>query len=101
MTSEIRWQTGKSLRSVLAICGAWLLLSLAGCKSNTTDDHASAASKPVAAPAPTAVLQVPEDALPAQRTGGFDGTLAYNHVAKLVAFGPRPSGSQAISQAQD
>jgi len=101
MTSKICWQTRKSLRSVLAICGVLLLLSFAGCKSNTTDDHASAASKPVAAPAPIAVPQVPEDALPAERTGGFDGMLAYNHVAKLVAFGPRPSGSQAISQAQD
>ncbi len=101
MTSKICWQTRKSLRSVLAICGVLLLLSFAGCKSNTTDDHASAASKPVTAPAPIAVPQVPEDALPAERTGGFDGTLAYHHVAKLVGFGPRPSGSQAISQAQD
>src|SRR5260370_6614443 len=101
MKSKIRWQTSKSLRSMLAICGVLLLLSFAGCKSNTTADHASAASKPVAAPAPVAVPQVPEDALPAERTGGFDGTLAYHHVAKLVGFGPRPSGSQAISQAQD
>src|SRR5258708_31767561 len=101
MTSKIGWQTRKSLRSVLAICGVLLLLSFAGCKSDTTDDHASAASKPAAAPAPIAVPQVPEDALPAERTGGFDGMLAYNHVAKLVSFGPRPSGSQAISQTQD
>src|SRR5882724_3773150 len=101
MTSRICWQTRKNLRSVLAICSLLLLLPFAGCKSNTTDDHASAASKPEVAPAPIAVPQVPDDALPADKTGGFDGTFAYNHVAKLVSFGPRPSGSQAISQAQD
>src|SRR6266436_83965 len=101
MISKICRQTRKSLQSGLAICGLLLLLPFAGCKSNTTDDNASAASKTEVAPAPIAFLQVPGDALPAYKTGGFDGTLAYNHVARLVSFGPRPSGSQAISQAQD
>jgi hypothetical protein len=45
--------------------------------------------------------QVPDDGLPAESTGGFDGKLAYGHVAKQVSFGPRPSGSQAILQVQD
>jgi Zn-dependent M28 family amino/carboxypeptidase len=34
-------------------------------------------------------------------TGGFDGKRAFDHVAKQVGFGPRPSGSQAIAQVQD
>ena len=76
-----------------------LLLAVSGCKGSS-DNHVSAASNPApanSAPAP----QVPEDALPAEKTGGFDGAKAYGHVAKLVGFGPRPSGSQAIAQAQD
>src|ERR1700680_2441651 len=36
-----------------------------------------------------------------EKTGGFDGKRAYAHVAKQVGFGPHPSGSQAIAQAQD
>ena len=84
----------------LAICGAFLLSALAGCKSDETNDHASAAGKP-SIPVPATAPQVPVDALPPEKTGGFDGALAYNHVAKLVSFGPRPSGSQAILLAQD
>src|ERR1700747_33136 len=100
MKCKLCWQTREALCLRLAICSGLLLSTLVGCKANRTDDHASAAGKPAAA-APVAVRQVPNDALPADKTGGFDGTLAYNHVAKLVSFGPRPSGSQAISQTQD
>jgi glutaminyl-peptide cyclotransferase len=85
----------------------WLSLSaiflLSGCKATVTDEHgAASATAAVAAnlkAAPPA--QIPDDALAAEKTGGFDGKLAYGHVAKQVSFGPRPSGSQAIAQAQD
>jgi glutaminyl-peptide cyclotransferase len=100
MKSRICWQARGALRLRSVICGAFLLSALAGCKSNGTNDHASAAGKP-SIPAPATAPQVPVDALPPEKTGGFDGTLAYNHVAKLVSFGPRPSGSQAILLAQD
>jgi hypothetical protein len=100
MKSNVCWQARGALRLRSVMCGVLLLPALAGCKSNETNDHASAAGKPAVA-APVAIPQVPDDALPADKTGGFDGTLAYNHVAKLVSFGPRPSGSQAITQAQD
>ena len=83
-----------------AAFGGCLLMSLTGCKAAPTDEHAS--SKPVAAPTVmAAAAQVPDDALPAEKTGGFDGKLAYEHVAKQVSFGPRPAGSQAIAQVQD
>jgi glutaminyl-peptide cyclotransferase len=100
MKCKLCWQTREALCLRLAICSVLLLPALAGCKANRTDDHASAASKPSAS-VPVAAPQVPEDALPPEKTGGFNGALAYNHVAKLVSFGPRPSGSQAISQTQD
>lgn len=84
----------------LFACGAALLLSIAGCKASAPDDHPGASPQPsVGRPAPQP--QVPEDALPAEKTGGFDGALAYGHVARLVGFGPRPSGSPGIAQAQD
>jgi glutaminyl-peptide cyclotransferase len=99
MKSKISWPAQRVTQS--AICCVLLLSALAGCKSTATDDDASAAIKAPAISAPIAAPQVPDDGLPADKTGGFDGTFAYNHVAKLVSFGPRPSGSQAISQAQD
>ncbi len=100
MKSEMCWQARGAMRLRLVILGVLLLPALAGCKSHGADDHASAASEPTAS-VPVAAPQVPDDALPPEKTGGFDGKLAYNHVAKLVSFGPRPSGSQAITQAQD
>ena len=100
MKCKLCWQTRGAMCLRLAICSVLLLPALAGCKANRTDDHASAASTPSAS-VPVAAPQVPEDALPPEKTGGFNGALAYNHVAKLVSFGPRPSGSQAISQTQD
>jgi glutaminyl-peptide cyclotransferase len=100
MKSRVCWQARGALCLWLAICGAFLLSTLAGCKSNGTNDHASAAGKP-SIPVPATAPQVPVDALPPEKTGGFDGALAYDHVAKLVSFGPRPSGSQAILLAQD
>jgi len=83
-------------------CGLVFLLSLAGCKAGGPDAHGSASAE---AASKTAVantkMQIPDDALPAEKTGGFDGKLAYEHVARQVSFGPRPSGSQAIAQTQD
>lgn len=74
------------------------VLALTGCKATANGETASSASSPANT---TAAPQVPDDALPPEKTGGFDGAQAYAHVAKLVSFGPRPSGSQAILQTQD
>src|ERR1043165_8298686 len=79
------------------LCLAFGLSALNGCKATANGETgASAADQPKPSPS-----QVPDDALPAEKTGGFDGAQAYAHVAKLVSFGPRPSGSQAILQTQD
>ena len=78
---------------------------LAGCKATANGEAASRTDAKGNAPfmAGTTVTppQVPDDALPPEKTGGFDGAKAYAHVAAMVAFGPRPSGSQAILQTQD
>jgi glutaminyl-peptide cyclotransferase len=88
-----RWQ---SLSVIFLVC-------LCGCKADSTGKGGTAGvSAAVAAEVkPAGPVQVPDDALPLEKTGGFDGKLAYEHVAKQVSFGPRPSGSQAIAQAQD
>src|SRR5262252_7914629 len=86
-------------------CAAFLsvmALVFTGCKSDADTAKKSDAAQPpfmsaVAANPP----QIPVDALPPDKTGGFDGKAAYEHVAKMVAFGPRPSGSQALAQTQD
>ncbi len=47
-------------------------------------------------------MPAPADAAPpAETTGGFDGNKAYAHVARLVAIGPRPPGSDGIRRAQE
>jgi glutaminyl-peptide cyclotransferase len=84
------------------VCAGLLIFAVAGCKSKTDQAQAATPSPPFM----SAVAGVPpqtegEDAPPPEKTGGFDGKLAYAHVAKQVGFGPRPSGSQAIAQAQD
>jgi hypothetical protein len=92
------WRGGAAQTLALELVCVSLLLGVAGCKAGGSNDHVSAASSTGAS---ASSPQVPEDALPAEKTGGFDGTKAYGHVAKLVGFGPRSSGSQAIAQAQD
>jgi glutaminyl-peptide cyclotransferase len=43
----------------------------------------------------------PDQAPPPSETSGFDGEKAYEYTAKLVSFGPRPPGSEAIHRTQD
>jgi glutaminyl-peptide cyclotransferase len=98
------WQTiyGKVLLSTL--CACFLLAGLAGWRTKSDSGPSPAASSASAAPFMSAVAAAPPqslDAPPPESTGGFDGKKAFAHVAKQVSFGPRPSGSPAIIQAQD
>lgn len=47
------------------------------------------------------VPEQPPAAPPADTTGGFDSRKAYAHVQRLVAIGPRWSGSEGIRRAQE
>jgi hypothetical protein len=60
-------------------------------------DASSSSATPAAAPT---AIPAAEIAPPAAQTGGFDGEKAYDQVAKLVAFGPRPPASDAIRATQ-
>src|SRR5262249_18413592 len=79
--------------------GVWIFLcalTFAGCKTTAKGEAADKANAPFMTRTTSVSPQVPDDALPPEKTGGFDGAKAYGHVARLVNFGPRPAGSQAI-----
>ena len=86
-------------RGLLSAAIAVAAVFLAGCGHSTPSSNSSV----VAAPPPSSAQQTaavsPSDAAPpAAQTGGFDGAAAYDFTAKLVAFGPRPPGSDAIAR---
>ncbi len=89
-----------SAHVALFLCAG--LFSLTGCKANSDETHGAATGNPaaVSAAATNAGQGGADDAPAPQSAGGFDGKRAFEHVAKQVAFGPRPSGSQAIAQTQ-
>jgi glutaminyl-peptide cyclotransferase len=90
------------------LCAAFSLEACRGGGASTTAANPTAsapsATSDVAAAAPGApTANAPAtagDALPASQTGGFDGAKAFQDVAKLVSFGPHPSASDGIHQAQ-
>jgi glutaminyl-peptide cyclotransferase len=102
--SNFRWRTPAGWK--LSAQGALFLgvgfFALTGCKANSDEVHGAVGNPAaVSAAAPGAGQSGAEDAPAPDTTGGFDGKLAFQHVSRQVAFGPRPSGSQALAQTQD
>ena len=96
MTRVLRLRLGE-------VAGLALLLA-ASCGHGTRGGASADSSSSVkaAAPLPASRGAVLSDAAPpASETGGFDGQKAYEHVAKLVSFGPHPPASEAIHRVQD
>ena len=85
-------------RAVALCC---VVVALVGCKSNADAEKTEKVQPPFMSSNAIPPVQIATDALPAEDTSGFDGKAAYDHVAKMVSFGPRPSGSAAIAQTQD
>src|SRR5438132_12937012 len=85
------------LAAVLCIFPA----GLAGCKASGKESPGAASQPPFMSAVASVPPQTTDDAPPPEKTGGFDGKRAFAHVVKQVSFGPRPSGSQAISHLQD
>jgi glutaminyl-peptide cyclotransferase len=77
---------------------AAVLIFAVGCNGAQPSSPVSAAPPSSASQASTAATEV---APPVSQTGGFDGAKAYDQVAKLVSFGPRPPASDAIHKTQD
>jgi glutaminyl-peptide cyclotransferase len=83
------------------VISAFLFASLSGCKASS-EGAKDSAKEVAAAPAPVATpIQIPGEPLDPAKFGGFDGAKAYTHVARQVAFGPRPAGSKALAQTQE
>jgi glutaminyl-peptide cyclotransferase len=94
--------------SRLVFAGAVIaaMMGVAACNHSggSADASASAASgsQPAASQANAAAPVKPtESAPPASQTGGFDGAKAWDQVAKIVSFGPRPPESEGIHHVQD
>src|SRR5260370_40525713 len=90
-------------KMILRIAAVLCLLpgGLAGCKASGKESSSAAGQPPFMSAVASAPPQTSDDAPPSDKTGGFDGKRAFAHVAKQVAFGPRPAGSAALAQTQD
>jgi glutaminyl-peptide cyclotransferase len=81
-------------RWILALFAAPLFLAACGGKGAvTTEATSEAASAPLSTPRQTAPAP--------DKTGGFDGQQAFQHVFDLVAIGPRTAGTEGSHRAQD
>ena len=97
------------MRSKFWLASAVVVLSgVAACGASNAPSSASSGSSSAAAPnagaatpAQSAAPRLAEVAPPADQTGGFDGAKAYDHVSKLVSFGPRPPASDGLHRSQD
>ena len=87
-------------RSSALVCGLASFGLMAGCWA-TSEESKSAASAPVAVPSGKSTPQSEDAAPPPEKTGGFDGQKAFEHVRNLVAIGPRPPASPGIHKAQE
>lgn len=85
-----------------AVTAAIFILLACGCSHDAATSASVSASSTAAQDANPPHIAIPASdvAPPASQTGGFDGAKAYDQVAKLVSFGPHPSGSAAIQQVQ-
>jgi Peptidase family M28 len=85
----------------LGICAAAILCLPAGCKAHGETARTEASAAPPFMSTAAQNPPVDAEAPPADKTGGFDGKLAYEYVAKQVSFGPRPAGSPALAKTRD
>jgi glutaminyl-peptide cyclotransferase len=79
-------------------------LGVAACghgEAGSASSAASASQPPAPQTDLTAGNKSTESAPPASQTGGFDGAKAYEHVSKIVSYGPRPPASEGIRHVQD
>jgi len=98
------WNSGKKLALAAGLVAA--ALGVAACGHGEAGSASSAGTVPASQPSAQQSDAAPankstELAPPASQTGGFDGAKAYEQVAKIVSYGPRPSASEGIRHVQD
>jgi glutaminyl-peptide cyclotransferase len=77
----------------------WMMIGVLACAMGCNGNASTGGT--VSANAAGGALDAQDKAPLPQQTGGFDGQRAYDNTAKLVSFGPHPSGSDAIKQVQN
>src|SRR5437879_9996442 len=92
-----------SSRIILLTTGFACLIPtcLTGCKATGNDSSRATTPPPFVSALAPAPPQSTDDPPAPEKTSGFDGQRAFAHVAKLVSFGPHPSGATAITQVQE
>jgi hypothetical protein len=98
------WNSRKRLALAAGLLAA--SLGLAACGHGQAGSTSSAGTVPVSQPPAqqtdvSPASKTTESAPSASQTGGFDGAKAYEHVAKIVSYGPRPPASEGIRHVQD
>jgi Zn-dependent M28 family amino/carboxypeptidase len=92
------------LASAIVVLSGVVACGASNAPSSTSSGSSNAASTGASTPSAgqsAAPPKLAEVAPPADQTGGFDGAKAYEHVAKLVSFGPRPPASEALHHSQE
>lgn len=98
---------GKPLSKIWLASAVGVLSGVVACGASNAPSSASSGSSSSGAPGAAAASQsaaapkLAEVAPPADQTGGFDGAKAYEHVATLVSFGPRPPASEGLRRSQE
>lgn len=85
-----------SRAGIVAIFAASLFFAACGGKSAPSTEAASEA-----AAAPVSALEPQQGAPAPDKTGGFDGQRAFQHVSDMVAIGPRSAGTEGSHRTQD
>jgi hypothetical protein len=85
---------------IAAVMGV-VACSHGGASADSSASAAAASQPPASQNSAAAAAKPTESAPPASQTGGFDGAKAYDQVAKIVSFGPRPPESEGIHHVQD
>ena len=106
------WNSGSKFALAAGLLAA--SLGVAACGHGDAGSTSSAGTVPASQPSGQSSAQssaqqndsapagkTAESAPPASQTGGFDGAKAYEQVAKIVSYGPRPPASEGIHHVQD
>ncbi len=91
-----------SWKKLWMAAGAGVVSCVIACGGSSQPTSASSTTAPPAATVAAPQAAAPsEPAPPADQTGGFDGAKAFEHVARIVSFGPRPPASDGIHKVQE
>jgi hypothetical protein len=95
---------GSCRRYLLAAAALAAVFGVVACGHDAARSELNSGAAAQAAPGQASASATPaatETAPPAAQTGGFDGAKAYEQVAKIVSYGPRPPASEGIHHVQD